>query len=391
MTVSSLRKTTQSESTEELALTDSETLDEVIECLVENFSIETQGVCDGQTLFEILVKAASSGDSIENTAKTLKNVPTSNDIRYHLNKINNFEELEIQINQVLKSRIPLGLKNGCLKIAIDLNLICYYGKPTSEELLYIYRSEAKSGTNSFYAYATLYVITNNKRVTLAIRGVRRFDTSVAIITYLLAELNFLKIDVKKLYLDRGFFNTPVIRWLQALDIPFMMPAIKTGKQGGIKQLLKGKKSYKTTYTITRNKDDSVTFDLWILCKYRKGKRNKYGVQYLVYVVYKVKTNLDYIYQDYRKRFGIETSYRLKNICRIRTNNKNPVLRLLFVGISFLLVNIWVNLLWLRISRKRKGSRLIYRTLFTLKQMLAFLAQAIERKYQVAEGIYIPSG
>ncbi len=114
-------------------------------------------------------------------------------------------------------------------------------------------------------------------------------------------------------------------------------------------------------------------------------------QYFVYVVYKIKTNLDYIYQDYRKRFGIETSYRLKNICRIRTNNKNPTLRLLFIGISFLLVNIWVNLLWRRISRKRKGSRLIYRTLFTLKQMLAFLSQAIERKYQVVEIIYIPTG
>ncbi len=45
--------------------------------------------------------AASSGDSIENTAKLLKNVPTANDIRYHLNKINNFEELEAQINQAL--------------------------------------------------------------------------------------------------------------------------------------------------------------------------------------------------------------------------------------------------------------------------------------------------
>ena len=291
----------------------------------------------------------------------------------------------------MKSRIPLGLKKGCLKIAIDLNLICYYGKPTSEELPYIYRSQAKSGTNSFYAYATLYVITNNKRVTIAIRGIRRFDTNVAIITYLLAELDSLKINVKKLYLDRGFFNTPVIRWLQALDIPFIMPAIRTGKSGGIKQLLKGKKSYKTTYTITRNKDDSVTFDLWIICKYRKTKRKKYGIQYYVYVIHNVKINLDYIYEDYRKRFGIETSYRLKNICRIRTNNKNPVLRLLFVGISFLLVNIWVNLLWLRISCKRKGSRLIYRTLFTLKQMLAFLSQAIERKYRVVEGIYLPSG
>jgi putative transposase len=29
--------------------------------------------------------------------------------------------------------------------------------------------------------------------------------------------------------------------------------------------------------------------------------------------------------------------------------------------------------------------------FTLKQMLAFLRQAVERKYQVVEGIYLPSG
>nr|WP_246605500.1 hypothetical protein [Sphaerospermopsis torques-reginae] len=67
------------------------------------------------------------------------------------------------------------------------------------------------------------------------------------------------------------------------------------------------------------------------------------------------------------------------------------MRLLFVGISFPLVNIWVNLLWLKISQKRKGSQLIYRTLFTLKQMLAFLSQAIERKYQVVDAIYLPDG
>ncbi|WP_228061853.1 hypothetical protein [[Phormidium] sp. LEGE 05292] len=95
---------------EEMAITDSETLEEVIKCLIENFSIETQGVCDQQTLFEILTYAASNRDSIENIAKLLNNVPTANDIRYHLNKINNFEELEAQVNLALKSRIPLGLK-----------------------------------------------------------------------------------------------------------------------------------------------------------------------------------------------------------------------------------------------------------------------------------------
>jgi putative transposase len=228
-------------------------------------------------------------------------------------------------------------------------------------------------------------------VTLAIRGVRWLDTSVAIITYLLAELATLKSRVKKLYLDRGFFSVPVIRWLQALDIPFIMPAIKTGKKGGIKQFLKGRKSYKTTYTMTRNKENSVTFNLWIVCKYKKGKRGQKGVEYFAYVVYKVKTSLSYIHQDYRKRFGIESSYRLKNICRVRTTNKKPALRLLFVGISFILVNIWVNLLWLKISQPRKGGRLIYRELFSLKQMLAFLRQAVEKIHEVVEGIYLPSG
>lgn len=183
-----------------------------------------------------------------------------------------------------------------------------------QELPYIYRSEAKAGTCSFYAYATLYVLTKGKRVTLAIRGVRWLDTSVAIITYLLAELEVLKIQVKKLYLDRGFFNVSVIRWLMALDIPFIMPAIKTGKTGGIKQFLKGCKSYKTTYTMTRDKENFVTFDLWLVCKYKKGKRGQKGREYFAYVAYKVKTSLSYIHQDYRKRFGIESSYRLKNLC-----------------------------------------------------------------------------
>ena len=276
-------------------------------------------------------------------------------------------------------------------MAIDLNLIPYYGKPDIDEEPYIYRSQAKSGTCSFYAYATLYILTKGKRITLAIRGVRWLDTNVAIITYLLAELYTLKVNIKTLYLDRGFFSISVIRWLQALDIPFVMPAIRRGQQGDINQFLIGRSSYKTTYTMGQEKDNHVSFDLWIICKYKKGKRKQHGIEYFAYVVYKSTTNLSYIHQDYRKRFGIESSYRLKNLCRIRTNNKKPVLRLLFVAISFLLVNIWVYLLWVKISRKRQGRRLIYRKLFGLKQMLAFLRQVVERKYGIVEGIYLPSG
>ena len=133
----------------------------------------------------------------------------------------------------------------------------------------------------------------------------------------------------------------------------------------------------------------VTFELWIVCRYRKAKRKKKGIEYLVYVVHKVKTNLSYIRHNYRQRFGIESSYRLKNCCRIRTTTKKPTIRLLYVGISFILLNIWVNFLWRKISNPRKGGRLIYNQTFPLKQMLFFLRQAVEEVFTIVNTIYIP--
>ncbi|MGK7934420.1 MAG: ISH3 family transposase [Xenococcaceae cyanobacterium] len=374
---------------EQLVLTDEETLTEVVNCLAEHIPINSTGAGDPENLFKILVRAASKQDTIENTSKELKKATSGNNIRYHLSKISDFKQLENQLNSALKNKIPKGLKEKNLVVAIDLNLIPYYGKPQDSEKPYIYRSKAKDGTCSFYAYATLYTIKKGKRVTLAIRGVRWQDTKVAILTYLLAELSSLKIKVKRLYLDREFFSIAVIRWLQALDIPLIMPAIRRGKKGGIKQFLKGRKSYKTNYTMSRTKEDFVTFELWIICKYKKGKRGQNGIAYYVYVTHKITTSLSHIHQCYRQRFGIETSYRLKNLCRIRTTTKKPTLRLLFVGISFLLVNIWVNLLWRKISHPRRGGRLIYRKLFPLKQMLSFLNQAVEGIFEVVEDVYIP--
>ena len=374
---------------EKAVLTDEQAVKEVIDCLTENISIKTQSDCQQNHLFNILVGAASRGDTIENTTSSLKNSWSGRNVRYHLSKIDNFSELEKEINQALISKIPRRIKKRKHKLAIDLNLIPYYGQPRQKESDYIYRSQAKNGTCSFFAYATIYIITKNKRLTITLLGVKRSYTSVAIISYLLEKINSLNLKIKTLYLDRGFYSSAVIRWLIALDIPFMMPAIRNGKTGGINQYLKGRKSYKTTHTLNKNRDNEVTFPVWIVGKYLKGKRGKFGIKYLPYVVYKVKISLDYIYQDYRKRFGIEASYRLKNICRIRTTSKNPLIRLLYVGISFLLVNIWIYLLWSKISKPRRGGRLVYNYLFTLKQMLAFLSNAINRIYEVREIVYLP--
>ena len=44
----------------ERVLTDEQSLNEVIDCLLEHVSIDMQGECDEETVFTVLVRAAST-------------------------------------------------------------------------------------------------------------------------------------------------------------------------------------------------------------------------------------------------------------------------------------------------------------------------------------------
>jgi len=50
-----------------------------------------------------------------------------------------------------------------------------------------------------------------------------------------------------------------------------------------------------------------------------------------------------VFQWYRQRFGIETSYRQMNQVRTRTTSRSPILRLLLVGLAFILTNFYITL------------------------------------------------
>lgn len=370
-------------------LTDAATLEEVIEVLQEHVPIEMEGPFQPESLYELLVHAASHAESIQQSCKTLESVPTGNDVRYHLDKLDDAQTLEQQLNDALRSRVPGRLKGTCQKLAIDLNLTPYYGTPSEEEEPYILRSQAKAGTCSFYAYATVYLLSRGKRITLALHAVKRDETLVCVITRLLDQVASLGMGIKRLYLDRGFYCVPVIRWLQACDIPFEMPVIVRGKQGGTRALVNQKRTYKTTYTMHSQQYGSVTFEVWVVGSYKMGRRDEHGVEYHAFAVYKVSLGIRALRGDYRKRFGIESSYRQKNLCRIRTSTKNPVTRLLYVGIAFLLVNLWTFMLWNYVSVPRRGGRKLFHILFPLRTMLQFLAQAVQRNLGVKTEILLP--
>ena len=90
----------------------------------------------------------------------------------------------------------------------------------------------------------------------------------------------------------------------------------------------------------------------------------------------------------RRRFGIESSYRINEKARARTTAKSAALRLLWMGLAVLLQNLWVWLLWACVSLPRRGGRVILRRRFTFYRMLAFVRHAMERVYQVVEEVRV---
>jgi hypothetical protein len=66
-----------------LTLTDAATLDAALEHVLTTIPLETQGIYSPQTIYSVLLWAASRHDTIEHTCQVLEGVPSSNDIRFH--------------------------------------------------------------------------------------------------------------------------------------------------------------------------------------------------------------------------------------------------------------------------------------------------------------------
>jgi putative transposase len=168
----------------------------------------------------------------------------------------------------------------------------------------------------------------------------------------------------------------VINYLQNRKTPFIIPCVKRGSKGGIRNLLTGRESYSTEYTM-HSKDSEATFQVNVLVKYSKGKYGRNGIKHFAYAVYNVDIPLKNTFKEYRKRFGIESSYRLMNQARTHTSTKKPALRLLYIGLGLLLINLWIYIQWTYISTPRQGGR--QKITWTFKTMLKQINRSTEEK------------
>ena len=94
----------------------------------------------------------------------------------------------------------------------------------------------------------------------------------------------------------------------------------------------------------------------------------------------------WVYETYRLRFAIETTYRQLRQARIRTCTRDPLLRLLYVGVALILRNVWVWLHWQVLAHRRLGGRRIDLGPLSFRKMLLWLQHWAEARLGVVDEI-----
>ena len=356
--------------------------DLAVAALDQHLSIPIQGSLTQTTVFRTLVGMAAMQQSIHSISSLLERSPCETSLRYHLAKLS-MADLEAVNTAILSHELSSVLKPGrAYTFAIDYTNDPYYGSAVPENEGYIIRSQLKKSTNDFYSYVTVYAITRNRQVTLAVYPVTKGTSKVAYITRCLEAITAAGLTIQALCLDREFYAYDVIEFLITENVPCIIPVKK--QSVAMKQLLNGTQSRFGDYIM--HGKTPLNLKIAIAVTYAKGKREKHGVENLGYVVEGVDWNPQKIHTTYRSRFAIESSYRMRNKVKPRTSTRNPVIRYLCAIISFLLRNLWMAVLWTRFSPMKPGPRTIEMGAFRFDQFRLMIWEAVRSTLKIVRNI-----
>lgn len=337
-------------------------------------------------LLHVLFFAAACLTSIHAACQRLRDAPCDDTLfKALLATLPAYAELQRRVNRALAATLPKALKHKKkrkrLRLAIDLTLLPYHGQPEADPKE-VYRSKAKDGTSHFHAYASAYLVLHGQRYTLALTPVEKGEKMEVVVKRLLGLARKAGLRPQLLLLDRGFYSVGVIRYLQAARVPFLMPAIARGPKptaekpaSGIRAFQLLKKGGWGEHTLTDAKKRRATVSICVYCGNYNGQWKKNGRFAWVFAYWGFQPGSPrWVADTYRKRFGIETSYRQMNEARIKTCTRSPLLRFLFVAIALILRNVWVWYHWEVLSSRRRGGRRINLERLRFKTLTLWLLQ-----------------
>lgn len=193
----------------------------------------------------------------------------------------------------------------------------------------------KNGTNFFFKYMTMQVLIRNKVATLGIRFYGREEQQAELVDQLiLLAKQFVKIKV--VLLDRGFRDVKILNNLEYRDAPVLMPCVKDPKAQKCFEEL-GNKNFKAVrFWMTNPKKETADVKL-LMMRLNNGKEIGFYTTLRRTWLHTAK----YYLEIYKKRWNIETGYRLQNMFLPKTTSINKTVRFFYFCYAIAMHNLWL--------------------------------------------------
>jgi len=296
-------------------------------------------------LLDVLVHVAYTHDFAHNGAETflinsnLENAPSSHIMLYHFKKFRKIEDLKEMFKIIFDIIFDFGKKNynllkrRQLDIAIDIHDVPYYGEENCEG--YVLSKKPDKGTTQFLSFLTCSIVVAGKRFTIDAIPIHQFDEIEELVDQIVKRAK-KKINIDKIYLDRGFDKPRVINVLKANHVKFVMPKIRSDTVKAWMDKSEACKSRIIKDFQIGIKENQTTVDLVLV-------DDEEGIKRAFIINFDIPEQLThYLYRWYSKRWGIETKYRqLEHDFKAKTTSNNYLIRLFYFLFSTCLFNIWI--------------------------------------------------
>jgi len=293
-----------------------------------------------ETIHRCLIHLSVNERYAESGLEYLQTAPSADAFLYRLKMLDYDEAYSMMVN-ANNALIDVVARKGILRkrviVAIDYTDIPYHGKYNSM----VYRSQHKHGTNMFYyCYATISIVEHGRRICLQALPVKQLDQKHEVLMRLIEYARKI-VRIKLLLVDRAFFTIDCINTLDSMHVKYIMPAVKNNR---VKDAI-GNSGANSISTFEIGSKSRTARTRLAICRVRRRVKGKVRRRTLAFATNvkgsnKNKQLTKIIPKEYRRRWGIETSYSKIKESKAMTRSTSNTVRVLYFMTAVIVYNAW---------------------------------------------------